>query len=141
ANDTDGLAEDFYALERRTLLLCFTQGRIRLRNLTRSRKQQGDCVLTSGVNIGGRGINNHHATCGSCGNINVVQAHASATHNLEVRDSFKHFLVKCSCRTNQEGISFSYCPQKFFAVWSINPADLNAIPQSFNGGWGKFVGN
>src|SRR5699024_5987282 len=52
ANDTDGLAEDFYALERRTLPLCFTQGRISLRNLTRSRKQQGDCVLTSGVNIG-----------------------------------------------------------------------------------------
>ena len=141
ADDADGLAEDFHALERRTLPFCITQGCICLRNLTCRRQQQGNGVLTRGVNIGGWCVDNHDAACGSCGNVNVIEANACAAYNLEVVSSFEDFLINGGCRTNQESISFAYCPQKFIAVWSINPADLNFLPQSFNGGWGKFVGN
>src|SRR5699024_12397934 len=54
----------------------------------------------------------------------VIEANACAAYNLEVVSSFEDFLINGGCRTNQESISFAYCPQKFIAVWSINQADL-----------------
>ena len=111
ADDTDGLAQDFHALEGGTLPLAITQCLIGCGDLAGGAQQQADRVLTCGVNVGRWSVGNHHALGGGGWDVDVVQAHAGATDDLQVLGGVEDFLVNSGGGTNQQCVCVDDCLQ------------------------------
>jgi len=93
------------------------------------------------MNIGGGSISDHDAArrCGL--NVNVVQANASAADNLQFRGSCEHLGVHGGGGTNQECIGVLDSFQQFRAVRAVNPAHLDGVAESIDGGLSEFIGD
>ena len=140
-DDADGLAEDLGPGERRALPGALAQRRVGGRDLTRGRQQQRDGVLGCAVDVGGGRIDHENAAGRGGVDVDVVQADAGAGHDLEFRAGVEHFGVDGGGRAHQQRVGVGHRGQQLFAVGSVDPADLDLVPERSDGGFGEFVGD
>src|SRR5699024_7288087 len=109
ADDADGLAEDLHTVEGGALPLAVTQGGVSGRDLASGGQQQGDGVLTCGVDVGGRGVGDHDASLSSGGDVDVVQTNASTADDLQVGRCCDDFCIHLGGGTHEEGVCLLDC--------------------------------
>ena len=93
------------------------------------------------MNIRGRSVDNHDAALGSGIDVDVIQANAGATDNLQIRSSLEDFLIHGGSGADEKCVSITNRSQELSAVRAIYPTDLNGIPQCVHSGLCQLVGD
>ena len=97
-------------------------------------------MLTCRVDVGSRGVSNHHTASGGGFNVYIVKANSSATNDLQLRAASKPrhqrwWRSAPAARLHRPRLSAT------LGGWVINPAHLYGISQRINGGLRQLIGN
>ena len=141
AHDADGLAEQLNAVEGTALPRVLTQRRVGGRDLAAGGHEQRNGVLGGGVDVGGGRVDHHDAALGGGGDLDVVQADAGTTDDLEVRGGGEHLGVDGRGRTHQDRVGVLDRLEELGAIRAVDPSDLDGVAERIDGRLGELVGD
>ena len=133
ADDSDSLAEDLGAGERRPLPGVLAQRRIGGGDLAGGGQQQCQSVLGGAVDVRRRRVDYQHTAFGRGVHVDVVQADAGARDDLELGCGAQHLGVDGGRRADQKRVGFRHRGQQLLAVRAVHPAHLDLVTQGFDG--------
>ena len=141
SDDTDGLAEDLDTVELASLPGVLTQSLVCCGNLASGRHEERDSVLGSGVNVGGRCVDDHHAALGGCGDLDVVQADTGAADDLQLGAGSQNLGVDGGGGTDENRVGLGYRGEQRRAVGSVDPTHLHTVTERLDCGRRELVGD
>ena len=133
ADDSDGLAEDLGAGERRPLPGVLAQRGIGGGNLAGRGQQQRQGVLGGAVDVRRRRVDDQHTAFGGGVHVDVVQPDAGTRDDLELGCGAQHLGVDGRRRAHQQCVGLGHRGQQLLPVRAVDPADLNLVTQGLDG--------
>ncbi len=106
---------------------------------TGQQKTHGE--LGGAHDVGRRRIDDHHATLGGGGNVDVVQAYTRPGDDLEVVGRGQRLSIDLGRGSNEDGVHFGDRRQQLGPVGPVTVSDLEIRSQRLNGRGGQFFGN
>ncbi|CAO0830338.1 hypothetical protein SMICM17S_02097 [Streptomyces microflavus] len=111
------------------LPLAVLQGGVGLGDVARGGDQQTAGQLGGGHDVGGRGVDDHHAGLGGRGDVDVVQTDARAGHHAELLRGGDRLGVDLRGGTHQDGVDVGDRGEEFGAVSAVAVPDLEIRTQ------------
>ncbi len=103
--------------------------------------QQATGQLGSGDDVGGRGVDDHHAGLGGGGDVDVVQADARAGDDLQLLGDRQGLGVHLGGAADEDRVHIGDGGQQLGAVRTVAVADLEVRAQRVNGGGRQLFGD
>ena len=91
-------------------------------------------MLGSGVNVGGRCVDDHHAALGGCGDLDVVQADTGAADDLQLGAGSQNLGVDGGGGTDENRVGLGYRGEQRRAVGSVDPTHLHTVTERLDCG-------
>ena len=109
AQDDEGFAIDFGALEALAVPFTADDGGVRLGSLAGEGHHEGEGLLCGGNGVTAGGVHHHDAALGGDGDVDVVHADAGTAHDFEVGGGFEHLGGHLGTTADDDGVSCAGC--------------------------------
>ncbi len=134
AHHTHGLAQQLGAREGLALPLALLHRGVGAAEVAQGGQDQRHRELGGRDDVGGGGVDHHHPGGGRGGDVDVVQAHAGAGDDAQLRGRGVHLRVDQGGGADQQGIGLRHRGEQRGTVGAVHAADLDVGAQDLDGG-------
>ena len=136
ADDTEGLLGELDTGVLAALPLAVLQRRVGLRDVPRGGEKETAGQLGRCHDVGGGGVDDHHAGLGGGGDVDVVQADAGSCDDLQLLGGGDGLGVDLGGRADQDGIGVGECRQQRTPIGAVDMPDLELGTEHIDRGLG-----
>ena len=140
-DDADGLLVQLDAGVLRPLPLALPQRGVRRADVAGGGEHQRDGELGGGDDVGGRGVDDHHAGLGRRADVDVVEPDTGAGHDLEPRRGGERLGVDGGGAADQQRVGARQRGQQLGAVGAVAVPDLEVGPELLDGRRAQLLGD
>ena len=134
SDDADGLLVELDAGVPAALPLPARERRVRRADVAGGREHQRDGELGGADDVGGGGVDDHHAVLGRRLDVDVVEADTGPGHDLEPLGREQRLLVDRGGGADQDRVDVGNGVEQFGPVGAVAEADLEVGAQCVHGG-------
>jgi D-3-phosphoglycerate dehydrogenase len=141
ADDTEGLLAELDARVLVPLPLAVLQRGVGLRDVAGGGDEQAAGELGGGDDVGGRGVDDHHAGLGGGGDVDVVQAHTGAGDDLQLLGRGDGLGVHLGGGADEDGVDVGDRGQQLRPVGAVDVPDLEVRAERVHRGGRQLFGD
>ena len=140
-DDAHGLLVELDPGVARTLPLAVAQGGVRRADVASRGEHERHRELRGADDVGGRGVDHHHAALGRGADVDVVEAHAGAGDDLEPPGRGERLGVDLGGAAHQDRVGVGDRGQEGRAVGAVAVPDLEVRPERVDRGGAELFGD